>query len=292
MFEWKLQRSSECSLYVREEGSGPFVVLLHGGFGSDHSVLLDLFEPLTEQYRFVFFDQHGSLRSPCSNFEHLSLDRILEELHLLIEELPAETVLLFGHSMGGYLAARYVREHPEDVEGIGMLNSMPLRLNEETYEEEIKPSLREMRNRPEVEKILDQHDLDPDRKSNYADRKAGKLQQILCAAECLSNVRNWKNMSGSYAYNGKVDDQIRRSMDLTYDLVPEIRNWGGTVEVIHGSDDYIPVQLHKQWITNVENTRLDVIDGVGHMSWFDRPKRVRSSVQNSLSLLKASKAVE
>lgn len=56
----------ECQLFVQEYGTGPdTVVVLHGGWGAEHSYLLDAFSGVGNDRHLVFYDQRGSLRSPC-----------------------------------------------------------------------------------------------------------------------------------------------------------------------------------------------------------------------------------
>ncbi len=64
--EWYLPTTDGVTeLYIKEIGSGSPVVILHGGYGAEHSYLIDAFAPLFSERRFVFYDQRGSLRSPA-----------------------------------------------------------------------------------------------------------------------------------------------------------------------------------------------------------------------------------
>src|SRR5687768_9685396 len=64
--EWYLPTGDGCRLFVQEYGTGrDTVIVVHGGFGAEHSYLLDAFRGLEERFHFVFYDQRGSLRSPC-----------------------------------------------------------------------------------------------------------------------------------------------------------------------------------------------------------------------------------
>ncbi|NIR44596.1 MAG: hypothetical protein GWN99_09900, partial [Gemmatimonadetes bacterium] len=50
-------------LFVRELGSGPPVVVLHGGPGAHHDYLLPHFGRLADEFRLYFYDQRGGGRS-------------------------------------------------------------------------------------------------------------------------------------------------------------------------------------------------------------------------------------
>ena len=63
--EWRLYTDDGTSLFVREFGQGDTVLVLHGGWGAEHSYLIDPFIKLANKYHFIFYDQRGSLRSQC-----------------------------------------------------------------------------------------------------------------------------------------------------------------------------------------------------------------------------------
>ena len=51
------------SLFVQEYGEGSPIIMIHGGFGAEHSYMLPLGKPLSDTNRVIFYDQRGSLRS-------------------------------------------------------------------------------------------------------------------------------------------------------------------------------------------------------------------------------------
>lgn len=58
--DWYLETSDGTDLYVVEFGAaaapGDTVVVLHGGWGAEHSYLRSAVEPLANQYHFVLYD--------------------------------------------------------------------------------------------------------------------------------------------------------------------------------------------------------------------------------------------
>lgn len=114
-FEWSLSVGEGCSLYVREYGdrSLPTRVVLHGGWGAEHSYLLDAFVGLEQHFHLVFYDQRGSLRSWKCDTESISVARHVEDLEQLRLALGLERLDVIGHSMGAVLAGAYLRKYPE-----------------------------------------------------------------------------------------------------------------------------------------------------------------------------------
>lgn len=125
---WYLQvAGGECELFVQEYGppAADTVVALHGGWGAEHGYLLTAFEGFAQDHHLVFYDQRGSLRSPCPD-SLVSIDAHLADLDRLREELGMERMTLLGHSMGTNLALFYLRRRPDRVRGLVLAASNPV----------------------------------------------------------------------------------------------------------------------------------------------------------------------
>ena len=113
---------AKLSHYVAEYGveakPGNTVIVLHGGWGSEHSSLVPAIRPLADQWRFVLYDQRGSLRSPATPPAKVTYSNLIEDLEQLRRRLGLEKVTLMAHSMGNMLAYGYLREHPDRVAGL------------------------------------------------------------------------------------------------------------------------------------------------------------------------------
>ena len=113
---------AKLSHYIAEYGveskPGNTVIVLHGGWGAEHSYLVPAIKPLADEYRFVLYDQRGSLRSPAVPPAKITYDALVEDLDQLRQRLGLEKVTLMAHSMGNMLAYGYLRAHPERVAGL------------------------------------------------------------------------------------------------------------------------------------------------------------------------------
>ena len=93
----------------------PVVVVLHGGPGDDHLMLLSLV-PLSDEYFLVFYDQRGSGLSERVSNEDLTYEGMRSELGAIIDHFsPDEPVRLVGHSWGAMLASGYMGQHSDRV---------------------------------------------------------------------------------------------------------------------------------------------------------------------------------
>ena len=98
------------SLYAREWGAGPAIVLIHGW-----PLDADMWEyqavPLAEQgFRVITYDRRGFGRSsqPWTGYDY---DTLTDDLKAVMDALKVEDALLVGFSMGGGEAARYMSRH-------------------------------------------------------------------------------------------------------------------------------------------------------------------------------------
>lgn len=98
------------SLYAREWGAGPAIVLIHGW-----PLDADMWEyqavPLAEQgFRVITYDRRGFGRSsqPWTGYDY---DTLADDLKMVMDTLKVEDATVVGFSMGGGEAARYMSRH-------------------------------------------------------------------------------------------------------------------------------------------------------------------------------------
>ena len=110
---------SPIEIYYREEGEGPPLVLLHGGWGGLHPFDRQL-ETLREESRVVCPDRCGYGRS-SRLVEGFSVDfhyRAAAETLSLLDALGIERAFFWGHSDGAVIAAILGFTAPERVRGL------------------------------------------------------------------------------------------------------------------------------------------------------------------------------
>ena len=123
--EWYLPVGDGCKLFVQEFGQGPeTIVMLHGGWGAEHSYLLDSMKGFDEHYHLVFYDQRGSRLSPCPA-DKISVQAHVDDLEKLRIALGFDRLNLVAHSMGTFLAMDFLQQHPDRVKGLVLMGSLP-----------------------------------------------------------------------------------------------------------------------------------------------------------------------
>jgi pimeloyl-ACP methyl ester carboxylesterase len=165
--EWYLPTGDGCRLFVQEFGHGEEpIIVLHGGWGAEHSYLLDAFNELDRHYHLVFYDQRGSLRSPCPA-PQISIEKHVEDLERLRTTLGLDRINIVAHSMGTFLAMDYLKHYPTRVKGMVLLGAIPPRTPrtdlERTLWQQQEDAGKSFMDRPEVSAELRRNGLDKDK---------------------------------------------------------------------------------------------------------------------------------
>lgn len=120
-------------LHYRDEGNpdGATLVLLHGTNASLHT-FAPVIERLGGEYRIITLDfpAHGlSGAHPRGDY---SARGYMEAVDAIVEATGAQTFVLGGNSLGGWVSWRYALENPERVEGLILIDAggAPLRPGE------------------------------------------------------------------------------------------------------------------------------------------------------------------
>ena len=101
-------------LWHETHGAGAPVVLLHGGPGSyDHTYFKPDFERLAEVAQVVYLDLPGHGRSDHGDASAWTFAGAADEVRAFCDEAGLERPIVYGHSLGGFVALAYAIRHPE-----------------------------------------------------------------------------------------------------------------------------------------------------------------------------------
>src|ERR1044072_7351150 len=106
----------------RRAGSGPPVLLLHGGPGMGFDYLRDLAEELAEEHDVAWYQQRGLEPSAAGGPYTVAADG--EDARRVLDALGWEKAYVVGHSWGGHLALHVAEAMPERL--LGGLSVAPL----------------------------------------------------------------------------------------------------------------------------------------------------------------------
>lgn len=108
-------------LHYRVQGSGPWVVLLHG-FLESIDIWSELATDLSGKFTVLMVDLPGHGRSGLGD-DPQSIPVMAAGVRALLANLQVDEFVLCGHSMGGYVSLEIARELPDRTKGLILLHS-------------------------------------------------------------------------------------------------------------------------------------------------------------------------
>ncbi|APU18006.1 MULTISPECIES: alpha/beta fold hydrolase [Actinoalloteichus] len=112
-----ISRSDTPALTRLVRGTGPGVLLAHGGGGGAEANFGPLLDGLAAEYTVVGPDYPGAGRTPRST-RPLDIDVLADQLVAAAVEEGLDTFAVVGYSMGAPLAVRAARRHPDRVRAL------------------------------------------------------------------------------------------------------------------------------------------------------------------------------
>ena len=282
--EWYLPTGDGCRLFVQEYGRGSdTVIVVHGGFGAEHSYLLDAFRGLEDRFHFVFYDQRGSLRSPCPD-SLISVGAHVSDVERLRQELKLERATLVAHSMGTVLAMHYLEANPNRVRGMVLTGAIPPKSDTIA---EMNRQAQAMSERPAVAEQMRLAGLGPDT-STYTAKERTTHWRIRFTGVNVYHVERWRQMRGGQVfYSQRAGSAAARTLPKSYDFRPAILAHPCPVWIVIGDHDYVDfgVPRHHEWTRGAANVTLRVLPNAGHAAWIDDPDGWRESLGSGLGAM-------
>lgn len=245
-----------CRLWTSVGGSGPPVILVHGGPGwwDMFGGLADLLSDVSTVYR---WDQRGSGRS--DRLGPYTFARFLADLDVVRAASGHEQVTVLGHSFGATLALRYALAHPARVarllyvSGVGLDGPVP-----------------GYRERADAIMTAEAHeDVWLARVSlGFADRRTAMAQ-----ARALTTPR--------FAANTECAEALVAEKRAWANPVAACRNLTVPTVVVHGALDLRPPSVTDSLIAALPDVTRVIIDGAAHYPWIENPQAFRQAVCNS-----------
>ncbi len=289
---WYMTTSdSSAKLYVVEFGKGDTVVVLHGGWGGEHSYLFDPLQGLDAEYHFVLYDQRGSLRSPCSDSSKISVAKHVEDLEKLRKEFHLQRMTLLAHSMGTFLAMSYLEMYPANVKGLVLLGPIPPKIpndsadNLESYATKSGHAAEALvLQRSEVADEYRKYGLE---RRNLSEKEESYRWRIKFASANIFHVDRWRQMregGRGVFYSGKAAEATISSMPEHWDFTNALMAHPYPITVIVGDHDYADLNsgLNRRIMAALPNVEVLTIKDAGHCAWIDDPQLFRGFLDKAL----------
>jgi len=307
--DWYFWSEDETTqIYVYELGKGETFVVLHGGFGAQHSYLLDAVQGLESKYHFVFYDQRGSLLSPTRR-ENISFQKHVQDIETLRKALRLEKINLLAHSMGTLLVMRYLQDFPERVGKMVLLGSAYPKAGEylspleKDLQNASQKAFTDFRKRPQVVEAFGKFGMKGSEKdrsertgeeqenitknwSKLTVKEQAQLDKISFGAANLYYLDRWNFLRflGPF-YNQAAGSAASKTVEKDYNFVPVLQKHPFPITVINGDHDLLDFG-NKLWgniSSELKNVEIIVVKNAAHSTWIDQPEFFRKSLDKGLS---------
>ena len=125
-------------IFYRIVGNGKPVAFIHG-FGEDGEVWRNQIEFLKDNlpageagFKLIIPDLPGSGKSEM--IDDMSMEGIAKVIHFIIRQENIDSVVIIGHSMGGYITLAFAEKYPQCLKAFGLFHSSAYADSEEKKE--------------------------------------------------------------------------------------------------------------------------------------------------------------
>lgn len=256
----KFMAVDDLVIHYQDEGTGPTLVLLHGVASSLHT-WDDWVKRLSPHYRILRIDMPGhGLTGNDPTVERYQIAYMVDKLEKFLNKLSVDDVYLAGNSLGGYIAWNYALHRPDRVKKMVLLDAagfpqdMPFIMNFAAL-----PVIGEMSAfmMPKfiVNMNIDAAYGDDDKVRDSLTQRYFDLTMRQGNREALINVfRTMKEQSK----NPHLGDRVKEIK------TPTLLMWGD-------QDEWVPLEVLRQFEQALPNSQTIVYEGVGHMPMEELP---------------------
>ena len=251
----------------RRAGSGPPVLLLHGGPGLGFDYLRGLAEELAEENDVAWYQQRGQDPSPADGPFTVAAD--VEDARRVLDALGWERAYVVGHSWGGHLALHVAEAMPERL--LGVLAVDPLgavgdgcwpEFDAEIFRRtppEVRDRARALDELGAAGEVTDELALEGFRlvwPAYFADPEhAPPMPEVRLATE----------------RSAQMGPSILAELPALEAGLPRIRV---PVGFVHGSRSPMPLAASTDAAERIRGAWVEVVDGAGHFVWLEAPGAV------------------
>ena len=276
----------KASLYVRDIGQGPPIIVLHGGPDFDIAYLLPEFDRLADSFHLIYYDQRGRGKSAAGvEPQDVSLASEVEDLELVRRHFQADPAVVLGHSWGAVLALEYALRHPDHIAGLILMNPAPVSASDVTV-------LREAQRRALGADMDRQREIIAGAPYQQGDPEAVTaryrihFERALVRPEDLEKLM--ARMKAGFISQGKagivkaraVEDRLMADTWAMngYDLLPRLRALSIPTLVIYGDHDFIPVTIAQHITDAIPGAHLVTLKDCGHFAYLECGDAARRAI--------------
>lgn len=249
-------------LFVRAAGSGPDVVVLHGGPGAHHDYLLPQFDALAQDRRLRYYDQRGGGRSPVGRDVPVGWREHVADLVALLDHWQLDRASILGYSWGGLLAMLFTTEHERRVERLALVSPAA---GSRAARDEFERRFAERMSAPE-----NQGAREALRTSGLRERDPEAYRQRafeLSVAGYFKDPARAKDLT-PFRITGRTQQEVWKSLG-DYNLDERLRSVTVPALVAHGRYDPMPIESARQTAA-LMRAEFVVFEDSGHVPYVEQ----------------------
>jgi pimeloyl-ACP methyl ester carboxylesterase len=265
--EYAVECDDGTRLWVRDQGSGPVVLLVHG-FPLDGSLWDAQRAALAERYRVITVDLRGFGRSSI-NQDLVTMAQYADDLAEVLQKLAISDPVFFGGlSMGGYIAWEFWQRHRQRVRGMMLVNTRS------------GADSREMARGREMtaDRVLEEGT------EEFAEGMLQKLFSPATVERAPEVIEPWRSIVPSQSPRAVAAALRGMAQRASFNSrLPEVQV---PALVIAGRDDKItPPEEMQQMAARMPRTQMVVLDQAGHLTPIEKPAEVTRAMLDFLEPL-------
>ena len=256
----------------RRAGSGPPVLLLHGGPGLGFDYLGGLADELAEENDVAWYQQRGLEPSAVDGPYSVAMD--VADARRVLDTLGWQKAYVVGHSWGGHLALHVAEAMPDRL--IGVLSVDPLgsvgdgRWPE--FDEEI------LRRTPES--IRERaREIDELSTAGKADDELALEGMRLVWPAYFAEPEHAPPMPDLRIAGARSAEMVASIFEELPSLEAGLREIRVPVGFVHGSRSPMPLAASADAAERIAGAWVEVVEGAGHFTWVEAPGAVLTALR-------------
>ena len=247
-----------------EAGRGVPVVLLHG-FPFNRTLWRDQLETLAATHRVVVPDLRGFGESAVGSEDVATMEEMARDVAALLDELKIERAVLGGLSMGGYVALAFWRLFSRRVRALVLADTRPQADTEEGRA-----------NR----EVMARSALD----SGMGAIAEAMMPKLLAPATHMKNPQAVERVREMIlSTRPEAAAAALRGMAVRQDQTNFLQNVLQPTLIVVGSEDQLTPPADSETMRReIRGSRLEVIEGAGHVSNIERPREFDAALTKFL----------
>ena len=249
-------------VYLENDVKSDSTLVFVHGFGGNKDTWNRVVEEFNNKYHVIVIDLPGHGESVSDTLLSYTITDQAKRLHTFLNAKKLKNIYLFGHSMGGAIALRYVESHAENLKALILIDSMGL---EKTKSDGVK--LVEISEKNPLYDVCTQERLET--LLDYSLYKPPYIPEIIkdallqekCARRDLEKIL-YEDMYKDVCCLNDIAKNIR---------IPTLILWGDKDKMTHIDNAML---FHD----TIQGSQLVVLKEIGHVPLLEDPKRTADEI--------------